>query len=103
MAAVQELPVATVPDVPDFAIKVAGTVLEAPQRDAVLRIDVHEEVGHLARATLLVRNWDDRTNATELAGGPFAAGAEVELQFGYSGTLAVVFAGIISARRARFV
>ena len=103
MAATQELPVQTVPDVPDFAIKVDGTVLAPPERDAVLRVDIHEEVGHLARAVLLVHNWDDQTNEPELADGPFAAGSKVEVQLGYSGKLEPAFDGIVTALRAHFI
>jgi Rhs element Vgr protein len=103
VAAVQELPVSTTPDTPEFAVKVDGTLLDRAQRDSILRLDVHEEIGHLARAVLLVRNWDDDEQVTELADGPFAAGAEVELQLGYGDQLEVVFDGIITGRRARFV
>ena len=103
MAATRELPVDSVPDTPDFAIRVDGVELERPQRDNVVRIDIHEEVGHLARAVLLVRNWDDAANAPELAAGPFAAGAEVQLQLGYLGHLSPAFDGIVTARRARFI
>jgi uncharacterized protein involved in type VI secretion and phage assembly len=100
----RELPVDEIPDVPDFALKVGGAVLERPERDTVLRIDLHEEVGRLARAVLLVRNWDDQANEVRLVdGGTFAPGTEVELQLGYSGQLEPAFDGIVTALRARFL
>jgi phage protein D/phage baseplate assembly protein gpV len=100
----RELPVADNPDVPDFALKLGGALVERPERDSVLRIDVHEEIGRLARAVLLVRNWDDQLNEVRLPdGGAFAPGTEIEIQLGYSGTLETVFDGIVTALRGRFV
>ncbi len=84
------------PDLPEFLIKVGGTELAPLVRDDVIRIDVHEEVGKLARASILLRNWSDDTQAvTHSEDGPFVAGAEVEVQLGYNGELETVFAGVV--------
>ncbi|HEY6052935.1 MAG TPA: hypothetical protein VIU86_03325, partial [Gaiellaceae bacterium] len=93
--AARELPLQQTPDLPDFAVKVDGTALERVQRDDVLRIDVHEEVGKLARATLLVRNWDDEKNEVRHSDADtFRPGRKIELQVGYNGALTTVFEGI---------
>jgi Rhs element Vgr protein len=84
------------PDLPEFAVLVGGAELPEAVRNDVLRIDVHEEVGKLARTSILLRNWSDDTQAvTQSEDGPFAVGAEVELQLGYNGELETVFAGIV--------
>lgn len=83
-------------DLPEFAVKVGGAELAPAVRDDVLRVDVHEEVGKLARASILLRNWDDETQAvTHSEAGVFAPGAEVEVQLGYNGELETVFEGVV--------
>ncbi|HSP71643.1 MAG TPA: type VI secretion system tip protein VgrG [Gaiellaceae bacterium] len=100
----RELPLEQTPDLPDFAVKVDGTALERVQRDDVLRIDVHEEVGKLARATLLVRNWDDEKNEVRHSDADtFRPGREIEVQVGYNGELTTVFSGIVVELAADFV
>lgn len=102
--AARELPLEQTPDLPDFAVKVDGSLLERVDRDDVLRIDVHEEVGKLVRATLLVRNWDDERNEVRHSDADtFRPGRELEVQIGYNGELATVFAGIVVELAADFV
>src|SRR5206468_3219605 len=92
----ERLPLPATPDLPEFAVKVDGTEVAEAVRNDVLRLDVHEEVGKLARASILLRNWDDDTQAvTHSESGPFAVGAEVELQLGYNGELQTVFKGVV--------
>jgi Rhs element Vgr protein len=99
----RELPVEN-PDLPDFAVKIDGAALERLVRDDVLRIDVHEEVGKLARASLLLRNWDDELNAVRHSDGDtFRPGAAIEISLGYGGTLETVFAGVVTELQADFV
>jgi phage protein D/phage baseplate assembly protein gpV len=99
----RELPVSN-PDLPDFAVKVDGTALERIERDDVLRIDVHEEVGKLARAQLLLRNWRDEENTVRHSDADtFAPGKKVEIQVGYGGSLETVFEGVVTELQADFV
>jgi uncharacterized protein involved in type VI secretion and phage assembly len=99
----RELPVAQIPDRPDFAIEVDGTALDREQHDHVVRVDVHEEVGKLARASLLVRNWDDDRNQVRFSGGaPFALGKPVNVRLGYGSELEPVFDGLITGLRGVF-
>ena len=66
-------------DLPEFAVKVGGAELAPAVRDDVLRIEVHEEVGKLARTSILLRNWDDDAQAvTHSEAGIFEPGAQVE-------------------------
>src|SRR5687768_7109460 len=84
------------PDLPEFAVKVGGADLAPALRDDVMRIDVHEEVGKLARASILLRNWDDETQSvTHSEAGVFEPGAEVEVQLGWNGELETVFEGVV--------
>jgi Rhs element Vgr protein len=97
------LPVSGALDSPDFVVKVGGAPLERVDRDRVLRLDVHEEVGKLARASVLVRNWDDQRNAVLYSDNDtFGPGKPVELQVGYGSDLTTVFDGVVTGLRPIF-
>lgn len=98
-----ELPAGGPLDLPAFAILLGGTELEPEVHADVLRVEVHEEVGHLARATFLVRNWnDDKGEVLYSDGDLFAAGTEVEVKLGYGSDLETVFDGLVVELRAVF-
>lgn len=91
-----ELPVGGPTDAPAFTVEVGGSVLEPEAHADVLRVDVHEEVGRLSRATLLVHNWDDETGEVKHSDGDlFAPGAAVVVRAGYGSVLESVFEGLI--------
>ena len=91
-----ELPVSGPVDLPAFAILLGGTELEPNVHADVLRVEVHEEVGHLARATFVVRNWDEDTGEVLYSDGDlFEAGTEVEVKLGYGSDLETVFDGLV--------
>lgn len=90
-------------DAPEFAVTVGGAELDPAVRDDVLRIEVCEEVGKLARASILLRNWDDDAQAvTHSEAGLFEPGAEIEVQLGYQGALETVFAGVVAELAGSF-
>jgi phage protein D/phage baseplate assembly protein gpV len=96
-------PVDGTPDRPDFGIKVGGADVEPAVKLDVLEIDVSEEVGRHARATLLLRNWAADTRTVTYADGDlFAPGAEVEVSLGWQGELVPVFAGVVTAVTGHF-
>jgi phage protein D len=98
----RELPVEQA-GAPAFAVKVDGQALEQIDRDRIVRLDVHEEVGKLARASLLVRHWDDAQNEVIADNTTtFAPGKPVEIQLGYGSELATVFDGVVTGLRAVF-
>jgi phage protein D/phage baseplate assembly protein gpV len=100
----EALPIKDPPDSPAFALKVAGAAVERAVADDVLLIDVHEEIGKLARATVLVQNWKDDTNEVKYSDGDtFKPGAAIELQLGYDSDLTTVFEGVIVALGADFL
>jgi Rhs element Vgr protein len=99
----RELPLPQTPDLPEFAVKLDGTALERVARDDVLRIDVHEEVGKLARATLLVRNWDDERNAVRHSDeDTYRPGRAVEIQVGHGSDVKTVFQGVVTELSGTF-
>jgi phage protein D len=98
----RELPVEQ-PGPPAFAVKVDGQALEQVDRERIVRLDVHEEVGKLARASLLVRHWDDTQNTVVATNTTtFAPGKPVEIQLGYGSNLETVFDGVVTGLRAVF-
>ena len=91
-----ELPVSGPVDLPAFAILLGGAELDPEVHADVLRVEVHEEVGHLARATFVIRNWDeDKGEVLYSDGDLFAAGTEVEVKLGYGSDLETVFDGLV--------
>ncbi|HEV2875593.1 MAG TPA: phage baseplate assembly protein V [Thermoleophilaceae bacterium] len=83
-------------DLPAFVAKLGGAELDPEVHADVVRVDVHEEIGRLARATLLVRNWNDDTDEVLHSDGDlFAPGAGVELKLGYGSDLETVFEGVV--------
>lgn len=91
-----ELPVGGPTDAPAFTVEVGGSVLDPEAHADVLRVDVHEEVGRLSRATLLVQNWNDETGEVKHSDGDlFAPGAGVVVSVGYGSVLEVVFEGLV--------
>ncbi len=98
------LPVSGPPDRPDVAIHIGGELLSRSIRSDLLRVDVHEEVGRLGRAQLLLRNWDEEADRIKHSDeGPFRSGAEVEVQMGYGAELQSVFSGVITGVRGNFL
>lgn len=91
-----ELPVSGPTDVPAFTVEVGGSVLDPEAHADVLRVDVHEEVGRLSLATLLVQNWDEEAGEVKHSDGDlFAPGAEVVVRAGYGSVLETVFEGLV--------
>lgn len=100
----EPLPIKDPPDRPSFQLKVGGATVDPGVADDVLVIDVHEELGRLARATVLVQNWKDDTNEIKYSdGNVFEPGQPLELQLGYDSSLSTVFAGVIVALGAEFL
>lgn len=100
----ETLPIKHDPDGPRFAFKVDGAAVAEDVADDVLLIDVHEEVGRLARATILLQNWKDDANAVKYSDGDtFRPGKKVELHLGYESDLTPVFEGVIVGLGADFL
>jgi Rhs element Vgr protein len=90
-------------DLPAFVALVDGAELEPGVHADVLRAEVHEEVGRMARATLLLRNWDDGVNAVKYSDGDlFAPGTPLVLKLGYGRELETVFDGLVTELSAAF-
>lgn len=100
----EPLPFKDPPDRPAFALSVGGAAVDQAVTDDVLLVDVHEELGRLARATVLVQNWKDDTNEIKYSDqDTFAPGQALELKLGYDSALATVFEGVIVALGADFL
>jgi Rhs element Vgr protein len=98
------LPIKDPPDRPSFELKVGGAAADPGVVDDVLLIDVHEEIGKLARATVLVQNWTDDTNEVKYSDGDtFKPGLPIEIQLGYDSDLTTVFQGVIVSLGADFL
>lgn len=81
-------PVDGTPERADFALKLNGADVDPLVRLDVLEIDVSEEVGRHARATLLLRNWKaDTREVAHSDGDTFKPGTEVELSMGWQSEL----------------
>jgi phage protein D/phage baseplate assembly protein gpV len=103
MAATATDLVGGIPDLPDFALKLAGRDVDPDVRLDILEIDVSAEVLRHGRAALLVRNWNADTRQVRYSDGDlFAPGTAVEISLGWRGTLHPVFSGVITAVTARF-
>ena len=93
----------SMPDPPELVLKLDGAEVDPEVRDDVLRVDVHEELGRLARATIAVRNWRDDENEVKYSTGTvFHPGVAVELQLPHEGEPTTVFDGVIVELVARF-
>jgi Rhs element Vgr protein len=91
-------------DQPGFTIKVDGTALTPELAGQVIRIDVHEEIGRLARATVLIHNWDSERNiVTSSDAATFAPGKKIEIALGYAATRPPVFQGVVVGLGADFI
>lgn len=100
----QPLPIKDPPDRPAFALKVGGAAVDQAVADDVLLVDVHEELGRLARAVVLVQNWKDAENEVKYSDGDtFAPGSTIEIQLGYDSQLQTVFEGVVVALGADFL
>lgn len=100
----ETLPLRHDADGPRFALKVDGGEVEASVADDVLLIDVHEEIGRLARATVLLQNWNDDANAVKYSDGDsFRPGKKIEIHLGYESDLSPVFEGVIVGLGADFL
>jgi Rhs element Vgr protein len=98
------LPIKDPPDRPSFELKLGGAAAAPGVADDVLLVDVHEELGRLARATVLVQNWKDDTNEVKYSDGDtFKPGLPIEIQLGYDSELTTVFQGVIVALGADFL
>lgn len=101
---VEPLPIKDPPDRPAFLLKVGGAAVDPAVADDVLLVDVHEEIGRLARATVLLQNWKDDTNEIKYSDAKtFEPGQPLEVQLGYDSSLTTVFAGVIVALGADFL
>ncbi len=87
---------------PSFVVAIDGRELDREAAEDVLKIEVVEEVGRLALATVLLRNWDPEANtmdeSDEGAPGP---GSLITISLGYQDQLEVVFDGLVVAMSAR--
>ena len=96
-------PVEGTPERADFALRLGGADAGPLLRLDVLEVDVSEEVGRHARATLLVRNWDpDTREVAHSDAETFKPGTEVELSMGWQGELVPVFSGLVTAVTGHF-
>lgn len=88
---------------PEFRITVDDGELPAGQRGDVRRIHVTEALAAVARASILLRNWDAESNGPEDEddGFKFAVGQTVSIELGYGTDLETVFEGLVVALRAR--
>jgi Rhs element Vgr protein len=88
---------------PEFVLKLGGAEAAPTLRDDVLRIEVHEEVGRLARAEVLLSNWREGEAAVKhsdtAALGP---GVAVEIQLGTDAATEPVFHGVITGLLGHF-
>lgn len=100
----RSLPLDREPDLPQMLLKLDGGEADAALHDDVLRVDVHEEVGRLARAILLVRNWDEEARRVKHSDGvDLAPGTPVEIGLGYSGAFETVFDGVVTDLSGAFL
>lgn len=96
-------PVEGTPERAEFALKLGGADIDPLLRLDILEVDVTEEVGRHARATLLVRNWDsDRREVAHSDADTFKPGTEVELSMGWQSELSPVFSGVVTAVTGHF-
>jgi phage protein D len=94
---------ATQTDRPAFEVRVGGAALQPLVAADVIEVEVHEEVGHHGRLTLLVQNWDpDRRSVRHSDDGPFTPGKDIAVSLGYHADLTPVFDGVIAALTAHF-
>ncbi|MFF1509282.1 phage baseplate assembly protein V [Streptomyces sp. NPDC058326] len=92
-----------VPDLPEFAVKLAGQPLDPQVRLDVLELDVSAEVLRHGRAVLLVRNWNPDAREVRYSDtGPFVPGTAMEISLGWRGALEPVFRGVVTGVTARF-
>lgn len=90
-------------DRPAFEVRVRDTALEPLVAADVIEIDVHEEVGHHGRLSLVVQNWDADTRAVRHSDdGPFVPGAAIAVALGYHAELVTVFDGVIASLTTHF-
>jgi uncharacterized protein involved in type VI secretion and phage assembly len=96
-------PTDSVPDRPEFEVRVDGAALEPLQQRDVIEVDVSEEVSRHARLTLLVQNWNaDESKVRHSDDGPFAPGKRIEVLLGYHSSLEPVFDGVITSLTTHF-
>lgn len=87
----------------DFALALGGREVDQRFRLDVLELDVWEEVGRHARASLLLCNWDPGTSTVVHSDtDAVAPGTEVLLSMGWSSELVPVFSGVVTAVTAHF-
>ncbi|MDQ3935504.1 MAG: contractile injection system protein, VgrG/Pvc8 family, partial [Actinomycetota bacterium] len=97
------LPLKQIPDVSGFVLKLGDTEVPREFADAVVAVDVHEEVGRLARARLVLNNWDEETREVRHSDGDeLQPGTEVEIQLGWEDEFTTVFEGVVVSLDARF-
>jgi uncharacterized protein involved in type VI secretion and phage assembly len=99
----ERFPTDSVPDRPEFEVRVDGAALEPLQQRDVIEVDVSEEVSRHARLTLLVQNWiADESKVRHSDDGPFAPGKGIEVFLGYHSSLEQVFDGVITSLTTHF-
>ena len=85
-----------------FAIAIDGTELDQETSEDVIKIEIEEEIGRLARATVVLRNWDSEADAAEEApAAKLEAGHEITIKLGYDSELDEVFDGVVVAAVAQ--
>lgn len=92
-------------DGPVFKLTIAGRELPQAMISNVVEIDVDEELGRLARATVVIRNWDpDRVEPeSEDSDQPqIAVGQELLVELGEGSELTEIFDGLIVTTDVRF-
>jgi Rhs element Vgr protein len=89
---------------PELVILVDGRPLPPEVAHDVVRVEVHEEINHLARAELLLANWDeDRNQPSHSESEVFQPGQPLTVQMGYEGSAVTVFEGLILEQTAIFM
>ncbi|QDU68934.1 phage baseplate assembly protein V [Engelhardtia mirabilis] len=82
----------------EFAIAIDGAEIDQATAEDVIRIEVCEEVGRLARASVVLRNWDPEADpAGDAPTAKLEAGRAIKIRLGYDSKLDEVFDGIVVA------